>query len=139
MNTIEGAGAAGGLGGGFIAFLNAQLKPGIKMILEAVDFEQHLQNADLVITGEGKIDRQTGMGKAGSGILDAASKKDVPVIAIGGSAEDIENLNRRGFLSVFSIIPSPMTVEQAMQKENAQRNITQTTEQIMRTIRQFGK
>lgn len=139
LNTIEGAGAAGGLGGGFIAFLNAQLKPGIKMILEAVDFEQHLQNADLVITGEGKIDRQTGMGKAGSGILDAASKKDVPVIAIGGSAEDIENLNRRGFLSVFSIIPSPMTVEQAMQKENAQRNITQTTEQIMRTIRQFGK
>lgn len=139
LNTIEGAGAAGGLGGGFIAFLNAQLKPGIEMILEAVDFELHLQNADLVITGEGKIDQQTGMGKAGSGILDAASKKNVPVIAIGGSVEDIENLNRRGFLSVFSIIPSPMTVEQAMQKDNAERNMTQTAEQIMRTIMQFRK
>lgn len=139
LNTIEGAGAAGGLGGGFIAFLNAELKPGIEMVLMAVDFEKHLQNADLVITGEGKIDLQTGMGKAGSGILDAASKKNVPVIAIGGSVEDIENLNRRGFLSVFSIIPSPMSVEQAMQKDNAQRNITQTTIQIMRTIRQFRK
>ena len=139
LNTIQGAGAAGGLGGAFVAFLNAQLKPGIEMVLEAVDFEKHLQSTDLVITGEGKLDQQTGMGKAGSGVLDAASKKDVPVIAIGGSLEDVENLNKRGFVSLFSITPSPMSAEQAMQKENAQKNITQTTEQIMRTIKQFRK
>ncbi|NLC49871.1 MAG: glycerate kinase [Bacteroidales bacterium] len=139
LNTIQGAGAAGGLGGGFIAFLNAQLKPGIEMVLEAVDFEKHLQNADLVITGEGKLDQQTGMGKAGSGILDAANKNNVPVIAIGGSLQDVKNLNKRGFVSLFSIIPSPISVEEAMQKENAQTNITQTTEQIMRTIKQFRK
>ena len=139
LNATQGAGAAGGLGGAFYAFLNAQLKPGIEVVLEAVDFEKHLQNTDLVITGEGKLDQQTGMGKAGSGILDTASKKDVPVIAIGGSVEDVGDLNKRGFVSLFSIIPAPMQVEQAMQKENAQTNITQTTEQIMRTIKQFRK
>ena len=135
LNTIQGAGAAGGLGGGFVAFLNAQLKPGIEMVLDAVGFAKHLQNADLVITGEGKLDEQTGMGKAASGILDAASKKDVPVIAIGGSVEDVVNLNKRGFLSVFSITPYPMSLEKAMQKETTRRNIIQITEQIMRTIK----
>lgn len=139
LNTIPGAGAAGGLGGGFVAFLNAQLKPGIAMVLEAINFDKHLKNADLVITGEGKLDRQTGMGKAASGVLDAANKRSVPVIAIGGSVEDIENLNKRGFLSLFSIVPYPIPLEEAMQKDNARRNITQTTEQIMRTIKHFKK
>ena len=134
LNTIPGAGAARGLGGGFAAFLNAQLKPGIEMVLEAVGFDAHLQNADLVITGEGKIDKQTCMGKAVSGILDAASKRNVPVIAIGGCVEDIENLNKRGFISVFSVVPSSMSIKEAMQKDVAKRNITQTTEQIIRTI-----
>lgn len=137
LNTVSGAGAAGGLGGGFVAFLNARLKPGIEMILEAVDFDKHLQNANLVITGEGKIDRQTGMGKAASGVLDAAKKRNIPVIAIGGSIEDVENLNKRGFLSVFSIVPYPISLEEAMQKENSRENTTQITEQIMRTIKHF--
>lgn len=139
LNSIPGAGAAGGLGGGFVAFLNAQLKPGIEMVLEAVDFEKHLQNAELVITGEGKLDKQTGMGKAASGILDAASKNNVAVIAIGGSVEDMESLIKRGFVSGFSIVPYPMPLEEAMQKDTTTRNIVQTTEQIMRTIRQYKK
>lgn len=139
LNTIQGAGAAGGLGGAFVAFLNAELKPGIEIALEAVGFEKHLQDADLVITGEGKLDQQTGMGKAGSGVLDAASKNNVPVIAIGGSVEDVENLNKRGFVSLFSITPAPISEEQSMQKENTLTNIIQTTEQIMRTIKQFQK
>ena len=137
LNTVSGAGAAGGLGGGFVAFLNAQLKPGIEMVLEAVDFDKHLQNADLVITGEGKLDKQTGMGKAAIGVLDAANKRNVPVIAIGGSIEDIENLNKRGFLSLFSIVPYPISMEEAMHKESARKNTVQTTEQIMRTIKHF--
>lgn len=137
LNTTQGAGAAGGVGGAFVAFLNAELKPGIKMVLEVVEFDTHLQNGDLVITGEGKIDKQTGMGKAASGVLDAASKRDVPVIAIGGSVEDVENLNKRGFTSLFSIVSHPQSLEEAMQKENAQRNIMQLTEQVMRTIKQF--
>ena len=139
LNSVPGAGAAGGLGGAFVVFFNAQLKPGIEMVLEAVDFEKHLKNAELVITGEGKLDKQTGMGKAASGILDAANKKSVPVIAIGGSVEEVKNLNKRGFISLFSIVPSPMLLENALQKDIAQRNITQTTEQIMRTIKHFLK
>ena len=137
LNTIPGAGGAGGLGGGFVAFLNAQLKPGIEMVLEAVGFEKHLQNVDLVITGEGKLDKQTGMGKAASGILDAANKYSVPVIAIGGSVEDVESLIKRGFVSVFSVIRYPMPLEEAMQKDTTRKNIIQTTEQIMRTIKHF--
>lgn len=109
------------------------------MVLEAVDFEKHLQNTELVITGEGKLDEQTGMGKAASGILDVASKKNVPVIAIGGSVEDVENLNKRGFISVFSILSCPMSLIEAMQKDTTQKNIIQTTEQFMRTIKHFRK
>jgi glycerate kinase len=134
LNRISGSGAAGGLGGGFVAFLNAQLKPGIEMILEAVDFETHLQNTDLVITAEGKLDKQTAMGKAASGILDAASKKNIPVIAIGGSVEDKEILLERGFASLFSTTPSTMSLKEAMLKDIAKRNITKTTEQIIRLI-----
>ena len=137
LNMVSGAGAAGGLGGGFVAFLNAQLKPGIAMVLEAIDFEKHLQNAELVITGEGKLDAQTGMGKAASGILNVANKNNIPVIAIGGTVEDVENLNKIGFVSAFSIMSRPMSLDEAMQKNNAQRNITQTTKQIMRTIKHF--
>ncbi len=134
LNTISGAGAAGGLGGGFVAFLNAQLKPGIEMVLQTIDFENHLQNADFVVTGEGKLDIQTTMGKAASGILDAASKKNIPVIAIGGSVEDKEALLKRGFTSLFSTTPNGMSIEEAMQKETAKKSIAQTAEQIMRTM-----
>ena len=123
------------MGGGFVAFLNAQLKRGIEMVLEAVDFEKHLQNTDLVITGEGKIDQQTGMGKAGSGILDAANKSNVPVIAIGGSVEDRDILLKRGFSSLFSTTPSSMSIEEAMRKDIAKRNIAKTLEQIIRTLK----
>ncbi|HHW80122.1 MAG TPA: glycerate kinase [Bacteroidales bacterium] len=134
LNTISGAGAAGGLGGGFVAFLNAQLKPGIEMVLQTIDFENYLQNADFVVTGEGKLDIQTTMGKAASGILDAASKKNIPVIAIGGSVEDKEALLKRGFTSLFPATPNGMSIEEAMQKETAKKSIAQTAEQIMRTM-----
>ena len=120
-----------------MAFLNAQLKPGIEMVLQTIDFENHLQNADFVVTGEGKLDIQTTMGKAASGILDAARKKNIPVIAIGGSVEDKEALLKRGFTSLFSTTPNGMSIEEAMQKDIAKRNIKQTTEQIMRTIKHF--
>ena len=134
LNTIAGAGAAGGLGGAFAAFLNAQLMPGIDMVLAAVQFEKHLQNADLVITGEGKLDKQTAMGKAANGVLRAATKANIPVIAIGGSVEDAEELNASGFLSVFSITTGPITLEEAMKKEVALRNVEQTVEEVMRVI-----
>ena len=106
-------------------------------MLEAVAFDKHLINAELVITGEGKLDRQTRMGKTASGVLTAASRANVPVIALGGSVEDVEELNKEGFLALFSISSGPTSLEEAMESENAIRNTTQITEQIMRTIKHY--
>ena len=138
LNKIPGAGAAGGLGGGCIAFLPAQLKPGIEMVLEALHFEERIKGADLIITGEGKLDKQTGMGKAPSGVLFSAQKQNIPVIAIGGSIEETEELNNKGFLSVLSIQPGVVTLAQAMEKESAMNNITRTLKQYLRGIKHFG-
>jgi len=132
INDIPGAGAAGGLGGGFLAFLPATLKPGIQMALEALDFDSRIQDADLIITGEGKIDRQTGMGKTPAGILEAGKKRGIPVIAIGGSVEETDALMQQGFLAVLPIQPGPVSLEQAMDKSFAYHQIERTVEQIIR-------
>ena len=138
VDNIPGAGAAGGLGGAFITFLPAQLKPGIEMVLDALYFEEQIKGADLIITGEGKLDKQTSMGKTPSGVLLAARKQNIPVIAIGGSIEETEELNNHGFLSVLSIQPGVVTLEQAMQKESAMNNITRTLKQYLQGIKHFA-
>ncbi len=139
LNEVPGAGAAGGMGGGLVAFLNASLKPGIDIVLEATNFKAHLKGADLVITGEGKLDRQTCMGKTPAGILKLATIHHIPVIAIGGSIEDVTSLNNSGFLSVYAITPGPVTLEEAMEKENAIKNIRNTVSQVMHTIRFYNR
>jgi len=138
IDTVPGSGAAGGLGGGFLAFLPAVLKPGIQMMLEVLHFEEVIKGADLIITGEGKLDKQTGMGKSPYGVLMAAQKQNIPVIAIGGSVEDIEALNKLGFLSVLSIQQGVSTLEQAMDKKTAIYNIESTIEQYLNIIRYYG-
>lgn len=137
VDNIPGAGAAGGLGGSFLAFLPAILKPGIQTVLDAMHFDEQIAGADLIFTGEGKLDRQTGMGKAPYGVLCAAQKQNIPVIAIAGSVEETETLNNQGFLSVFSIQPGVVTLEQAMNRELAMLNTECLTEQILRTISYF--
>jgi glycerate kinase len=137
VNNIPGAGAAGGLGGSFLAFLPAILKPGIQTVLDAMCFDEQIAGADLIFTGEGKLDRQTGMGKAPYGVLCAAQKQNIPVIAIAGSVEETETLNNQGFLSVFSIQPGVVTLEQAMNRRLAMLNTECLTEQILRTISYF--
>jgi len=132
INNIPGAGAAGGLGGGFVAFLPATLKSGIQMVLEVLDFDNRIKNADLIITGEGKIDQQTGMGKTPAGILEAGKRQRIPVIAIGGAVEDSDELMRQGFLAVLSIQSGPVSLEQAMDKSFASLQIERTVEQIIR-------
>lgn len=132
-----GAGAAGGMGGGFLAFLNAELKPGIRLMLEALDFEEKVKGADLVITGEGRVDGQTAMGKVPSGILKEAQKQNIPVIVIAGSIEDTEKMNRAGFQGVFSITPGPVSLEKAMEPEFAKANIRRTVSQVCSAIRPF--
>jgi len=132
IDAIPGTGAAGGLGGGFLAFLPAVLKPGIQMVLEALDFDNRIQNADLIITGEGKLDRQTGMGKTPAGILEAGKKQQIPVVAIGGSVEETDALLQQGFLAVLSIQPGPVSLKQAMEKSFAYQHIERIVEQIIR-------
>jgi glycerate kinase len=116
MNALSGAGAAGGAGGGCSALLSATLKPGIEMVLEALHSESRIAGADLVITGEGRLDRQTAMGKAPGGVLRAARRQRIPVIAIGGSIADAAELNAQGFLAAFSIQQGVTTLAEAMDK-----------------------
>lgn len=137
--SIAGAGAAGGMGGGLLPFLNATLKSGIDTILEILNFRETIQHADLIFTGEGKLDVQTGMGKALGGILKIANEQNVPVIALGGCIEDAEKLNEMGFTAVLSIQPAPVLLEQAMQRQFTLQNIEITITQLIRVIKRFGK
>lgn len=132
IDLYPGAGAAGGLGGAFKAILGAELVSGIRMVLDAIGFDALLHGADLVLTGEGKLDAQTAMGKAPRGVLDAAERRGVPVVALGGTVEAVAELNRQGFAAVFPILPGPATLEKAMQPDFAAANIERTIEQIMR-------
>lgn len=115
--SIPGAGAAGGLGAGLMAFLNATLKSGIDEILQLIEIEPAIQTADLVITGEGRIDGQSLSGKAPIGIAKIAKRYRVPTIAIVGSQSlDIEAVYQAGIAGVFDVINQPMTLEQAIQQ-----------------------
>lgn len=138
LNTVPGSGAAGGLGGGLITFLNAKLISGIQMMLEAVSFDDLIKGAEMIITGEGKLDAQTRMGKAPSGILEAGIKQKIPVIAIGGHIEDVDELNKLGFLAVLPLLPFPTTIKQALEKEFTLNNIKRTINQQLRIIKEYG-
>lgn len=134
---INGAGAAGGLGGAFKAFFNANLTKGIEMVLNAISFDSMIQDADLVITGEGRIDFQTAKGKTAAGVLQHTQRLGIPTIAIGGSVEICPELKSMGFAGIYSIIHAPVSLEKAMQKEFASENISRTIEQILTTIKRF--
>ncbi|MCC6444611.1 MAG: glycerate kinase [Armatimonadetes bacterium] len=112
-----GAGAAGGLGAGLMAFLNARLRSGIEIVLDAVQFDRHLQGASLIITGEGRIDAQTAYGKTIAGALKRGQAAHVPVAALAGSIEPgAQSLEAMGLCAMMSIVPGPMPLEEAMQK-----------------------
>ena len=134
---LSGAGAAGGLGGAFKAFLNARLTKGIEMVLDAIGFDSILEGADLVITGEGRIDFQTATGKTAAGILRHAKQKGIPTLAIGGSVEICQELKEMGFIGIYSIINTPISLEKAMQKDSATANMQSTVEQILTTIKYY--
>ncbi|MGL4567100.1 MAG: glycerate kinase, partial [Fusobacteriaceae bacterium] len=132
----SGAGAAGGLGGGLVAFLNGKLSPGIEIVLEKVGIENKIQDVDFVITGEGRLDNQTAMGKAPIGVAKIAKKFDVSVIAIaGGVTEDAWKTHEKGIDSFFSVINYPITLKEAMRKENAQKFVKSNIEEIFRLIK----
>ena len=131
---IEGAGAAGGIGGGMVGFLNAKLKPGIEIVLDSLDFDKSLKNVDLVITGEGQIDFQTVFSKAPIGVAKHAKKYNIPVIAICGSlGENYQDVHSHGIDAVIPIIPKPMDLKNA--SDNAYELIKNTSEQIFRILK----
>ena len=129
----KGAGAAGGLGFGFLAFTNAELKPGIEIVLKETGLEEEIQNADLVITGEGRMDRQTAMGKAPVGVAKLAKKYGKTVFAFAGSVtEDARECNEQGIDAFFPAVRGVTTLEEAMKKDNAAANLADTAEQVFR-------
>lgn len=137
--NVPGAGAAGGMGGGLIPYLNIEMRQGSKAILQILNFKETLKDASLIFTGEGKIDGQTAMGKALQGIVELAKEAGIPVIALGGSIEETEQLNNLGFTSVFSIQSGPVALQDAMKKETALNNLSRTAIQIIRVADAFSK
>lgn len=134
IDQLPGAGAAGGLGGGLVAFLQARLRPGIEMVLDALQFDTQIAGADLIFTGEGKLDAQTCMGKTPFGVLRRAQQQGIPVVALGGAVEANEALNHCGFLAVLPILPYPTSLAKAMDSTFTQQNIERTVTQVLRLL-----
>ena len=131
-----GAGAAGGLGFAFLAFTNAVLESGIKIVLEETHLEDYVKDADIVVTGEGRLDGQTVMGKAPIGVAGLAKKYGKPVLGFAGCVtEDASACNEGGIDAFFPILRGVMTLEEAMTAENAKHNMAATVEQVFRVIR----
>lgn len=130
---IPGAGAAGGLGGGFLAFTNARLERGVEMVLDAIGFDNMIRSADLVITGEGRVDFQTLTGKTPYGVLKRARKQNIPVIAIGGSVTlSDEEVLKAGFAGAYAVTPAGMPLEEAMKADVASHNVTSAVASILK-------
>lgn len=134
MNT-PGAGAAGGLGYAFLAYTGATLTPGIELILDAVGLEEELSGADVVVTGEGRLDFQTAMGKAPVGVARLAKKYNAKVIAFAGSVtKEATACNKEGIDAFFPILRGVCTLAEAMDPVAARNNMTATVEQVFRLL-----
>lgn len=134
--NVPGTGAAGGLGFAFLTFTNAVLESGIKIVLEETHLEDCIKDADIVVTGEGRLDGQTVMGKAPIGVAEVAKKYGKPVIAFAGSVtQDANTCNANGIDAYFPILQEVVTLEEAMEPEKAKHNLTATVEQVFRVLK----
>ena len=138
LSKTDGSGAAGGLGGAFKACLGAELRKGIDIVLDTMDFNEQIKSADLIITGEGRIDSQTAKGKVISGIISRASEQGIPVIAIAGIV-DLSDRERSelGLSGAFSIGPHPENesdLEYAMRPEVASKRISETVAKVLESL-----
>ncbi len=137
--TAPGTGAAGGLGFAFLAYLNATLKSGVDLVINEVGLEEYIKNSDIVITGEGRLDNQSYMGKSPVGVAKLAKKYDKPVIAFSGCVTDGAAVcNEHGIDSFFPILRTPCSVQEAMECNNASKNLCDTVEQVFRLIKLFN-
>jgi glycerate 2-kinase len=134
VDPIPGAGAAGGLGAGLVAFLGTSLKRGVDVVAEAVQLDKHMVQASLVITGEGKIDGQTIHGKTPVGVAKRAKKYGIPVIGIAGMlGENCDAVYRHGIDALFSIVPGTVSLETALL--NGEKYTEQLAGNLARLIR----
>lgn len=139
-SQYPGTGAAGGMGFAFLSYMNAELRAGVQIVLEETKLEEYIRNADIVVTGEGCLDGQSVMGKAPIGVAALAKKHHKKVIAFAGCVtEDAKVCNQNGIDAFFPILQNVVTREEAMQAENARRNMTDTAEQVFRLIKAMEK
>ncbi len=137
--TYPGTGAAGGLGFAFLTFTNAALESGVRIVLEETHLEEYIRDADVVVTGEGRLDGQTVMGKAPIGVARLAKKYGKPVIAFSGSVTpDAKACNEHGIDAYFPILRSVVTLPEAMDARNAKQNMADTAQQVFRLYRAAG-
>ena len=135
-----GAGAAGGMGFAFLTFCNATLESGIKIILEETHLEKYIRDADVVITGEGRLDGQTVMGKAPIGVAKIAKKYEKPVLAFSGCvAKEAVACNAEGIDAFFPILRNVVSLDEAMHTDNAMTNMADTAEQVFRALQIFHR
>ena len=145
VKEIKGAGAAGGLGAGLLAFLPVQLKRGIDIVIAYTNLETTIKDASLVITGEGKIDNQTVYGKTPIGVAKLAKKYNIPVIGIAGAiGSNSSAVYEHGIDALFSIVPSAMTLEEAIEGASdylykAARNIAKVMELSVQSLQKFDE
>ena len=131
---VAGAGAAGGMGYALHTMLGARMRPGIEIVLALLDFERRAQGASLVVTGEGSIDAQTLHGKAPAGVLAAAQRLGIPVVALGGRVDCEGALLAGGFHAVRAITPHDRPIDVAMQRETAIANMERAARELARQI-----
>lgn len=135
-----GVGAAGGLGYGFKTYLDGSLESGIKLILEKIGAEEYIKEADLVITGEGKMDFQTSMGKTPIGVARLAKKYDKKVLAFAGVVDnDAQAVNAEGIDAFFPIIDKLRPLDEALDKKIARANLERSVRQVMNLIKVYNK
>lgn len=130
----EGSGAAGGLGFAFGCYLKAKLCKGAALVMQYTNFEEKIKNADFLVTGEGSFDYQSYMGKGPFEAAKLAKRHGKPVVILAGSVSYTEFVSEHGIDGVFPIVPSPCSLEEAMEKETACRNLRRTAEQLFRLI-----
>jgi glycerate kinase len=135
-----GAGAAGGLGFAFHSYLNASLTSGIELVMRVTELERYIKTSDIVVTGEGRLDAQSCMGKAPVGVARAAKKHQKPVIAFSGAVtEDAGLCNEHGIDAFFPILRAPCSLQDAMDLDKAYANLKSAAEQAFRLIKAFSK
>ncbi len=138
MDRVPGAGAAGGMGGGMLAFLGAELRPGIQVVLDLADFDRKVRTADLVLTGEGRIDGQSLRGKVVVGVAERARRVGVPVVAVVGSVgDDVDGVYERGVSAIFSI--NRRAEDFSVSRFHSRENLEACIDNLARLLRATGR